>query len=172
MIEFAIGLEFYCDARRWRCTDVGTRVVIAIALDHEADPTWYSGPPYAVAERVFDEDDQEGCSLIPEEIDCFAPVSLDQASGTPMEYIAYLHKKRKSDFGVSFPDFPGCVTAGKTLEEARCMAAKALALHIQGMAEDGETIPKPSTIDDVADDPALTGAVAFLVSVGLEKAVL
>ena len=31
-----------------------------------------------------------------------------------MEYIAYLHKDRKSDFGVSFPDFPGCITAGKT----------------------------------------------------------
>ena len=88
-----------------------------------------------------------------------------------MEYIAYLHKDRKSDYGVSFPDFPGCVTAGKTLEEARRMAAEALALHIQGMAEDGETIPEPSTIDDVTDDPAMKGAVAFLVSVGLEKTV-
>ena len=35
-----------------------------------------------------------------------------------MEYVAYLHKDRDSDFGVSFPDFPGCVTAGRTLEEA------------------------------------------------------
>jgi predicted RNase H-like HicB family nuclease len=88
-----------------------------------------------------------------------------------MEYIAYLHKDRKSDFGVSFPDFPGCVTAGKTLEEARRMAAEALAFHIAGMAEDGDAIPEPSTIDDVADDPALKGAVAFLVSVDLEKTV-
>jgi predicted RNase H-like HicB family nuclease len=88
-----------------------------------------------------------------------------------VEYIAYLHKDRKSDFGVSFPDFPGCVTAGKTLEGARRMAAEALALHIQGMAEEGETIPEPSTIDDVANDPAMKGAVAFLVSVGLEKTV-
>jgi predicted RNase H-like HicB family nuclease len=63
-------------------------------------------------------------------------------------YIAYLHKDRKSDFGVSFPDLPGCVTAGKTLDAARCMAAEALALHIGGMAEDGEPIPEPSTIDD------------------------
>ena len=31
------------------------------------------------------------------------------------------------------------------------MAAEALALHIQGMAEDGEAIPEPSTIDDVAE---------------------
>ena len=81
-----------------------------------------------------------------------------------MEYIAYLHKDSKSDFGVSFPDFPGCVTAGKTLDEARRMAAEALTLHIGGMAEDGEAIPEPSTIDDVANDPAMKGAVAFLVS--------
>src|SRR5213082_2505660 len=43
-----------------------------------------------------------------------------------MDYIAYLHKDRKSDFGVSFPDFPGCITAGRTLEEARRRAAEAL----------------------------------------------
>jgi predicted RNase H-like HicB family nuclease len=88
-----------------------------------------------------------------------------------MEYIAYLHKDRESDFGVSFPDFPGCVTAGKTLEEARRMAAEALALHIQGMAEDGETIPEPSALDDVVGDPAMKGSVAFLVSIGLDKTV-
>jgi predicted RNase H-like HicB family nuclease len=88
-----------------------------------------------------------------------------------MEYIAYLHKDSKSDFGVSFPDFPGCVTAGKTLEEARRLAGEALALHIAGRAEDGDAIPEPSTIDDVANDPAMKGAVAFLVSVDLEKTV-
>ena len=47
-----------------------------------------------------------------------------------MEYIAYLHKDKNSDFGVSFPDFPGCVTAGKTLEEARKLAVEALTLHM------------------------------------------
>jgi predicted RNase H-like HicB family nuclease len=80
-----------------------------------------------------------------------------------MEYIAYLHKEPKSDFGVSFPDFPGCVTAGRTLEEARRKASEALSLHIAGMIEDGEKIPKPSKVDDIADDPALKDAVAFLV---------
>lgn len=88
-----------------------------------------------------------------------------------MDYIAYLHKDTKSDFGVSFPDFPGCVTAGRTLEEARRMAVEALALHIEGMAEDGEAIPEPSTIDDVTEDPAMKGAVAFLVSIDLGKSV-
>lgn len=88
-----------------------------------------------------------------------------------MEYIAYLHKDRKSDFGVSFPDFPGCVTAGKTLDEARKMAVEALSLHIAGMMEEGEAIPAPTGLDNLANDPAMKGAVAFLVDVEVaEKA--
>ena len=80
-----------------------------------------------------------------------------------MEYIAYLHKDTKSDYGVSFPDFPGCITAGSTLEEAKEMAAEALSFHIAGMREDGEEIPEPSTLDQLRHDPAMRGAVAFLV---------
>jgi len=82
-----------------------------------------------------------------------------------MDYIAYLHKDKGSDFGVSFPDFPGCITAGKTLDEAHRMAAEALALHIAGMVEDREEVPAPSMLDALADDPAMKGAVAFLVHV-------
>ena len=82
-----------------------------------------------------------------------------------MEYIAYLHKDKNSDYGVSFPDFPGCITAGSTLEEARRMAGEALAFHVAGMREDGEAIPKPSSLDDLRCDPALKGAVAFLTEV-------
>jgi predicted RNase H-like HicB family nuclease len=81
-----------------------------------------------------------------------------------MEYIAYLHKDKNSDFGVSFPDFPGCVTAGKTLEEARELAVEALTLHMAGMIEDGEALPEASTLDELARDPAMKHAVAFLVS--------
>jgi predicted RNase H-like HicB family nuclease len=87
-----------------------------------------------------------------------------------MEYIAYLHKDSKSDFGVSFPDFPGCVTAGKSLDEARRRAPEALAFHIAGMLEDGEKIPKPSKLDDLAEDPDRQNAVAFLVTADLGKA--
>jgi predicted RNase H-like HicB family nuclease len=82
-----------------------------------------------------------------------------------MEYIAYLHKERDSDYGVSFPDFPGCITAGKTLDEASRMAAEALALHIRGMIEDGEPVPEPSKVDDIAQDVARHRAIAFLVRV-------
>jgi predicted RNase H-like HicB family nuclease len=50
-------------------------------------------------------------------------------------YIAIVHKEDKSDFGVSFSDFPGCITAGKNIDEAKDMAQEALTLHIQGMSK-------------------------------------
>jgi predicted RNase H-like HicB family nuclease len=78
-----------------------------------------------------------------------------------MDYIAYLHKDRDSDFGVSFPDFPGCVTAGRTLEEARRMAVEALTLHIQGMVEDDEVVPAPSNLDALANDPDMRAPSLF-----------
>ena len=92
------------------------------------------------------------------------PASNSGSRGT-VEYIAYLHKDKNSDYGVSFPDFPGCITAGSTLEEARRMAVEALAFHVDGMREDGETIPQPSTLDELRNDPSMKGAVAFLTEV-------
>ena len=89
--EFRIGLEFWCGGKRWRCTDIGSRVVVAICLEaHEVievenpaeqwgkvqerpyitdDPSWLAGPPYAVVEHVFDESSIQGCSLVPEDAD-------------------------------------------------------------------------------------------------------
>jgi hypothetical protein len=63
--DFRVGLEFVSGSGRWRCTDVGTRTITAIKLDHDHDSSWYSGPPYAVAEHVFDEHDIEALSPAP-----------------------------------------------------------------------------------------------------------
>jgi hypothetical protein len=65
--DFSIGGEFLTPAGRWRCTDVGTRVITAIKLDMDHDPSWYSGPPYIVAESIFDEYDMEGCEPAPKQ---------------------------------------------------------------------------------------------------------
>jgi len=78
-------------------------------------------------------------------------------------YIAIVHKEAKSDFGVSFPDFPGCITAGRNIDEAKDMAQDALALHIQGMLEDGEQLPAPSRLEDIMADPDFTDATAYLI---------
>ena len=78
-------------------------------------------------------------------------------------YIGLIHKDSRSDYGVSFPDFPGLATAGRTLEEARAFAAEALALHIEGLVEDGEALPEPSTLDAIMADGSNRAGVAILV---------
>lgn len=62
--DFVIGGEFYTATGKWRCTDVGTRVIVAIKLDQE-DPRNYNGPPYSIVEDVFDEYSFGGCSKEP-----------------------------------------------------------------------------------------------------------
>jgi predicted RNase H-like HicB family nuclease len=83
-------------------------------------------------------------------------------------YIALIHKEAASDFGVSFPDFPGCVTAGATLEEARKLASEALEFHVRGMVEDGETVPDPSTLDQVREAAEAKDAAIVLVDLAVK----
>jgi predicted RNase H-like HicB family nuclease len=78
-------------------------------------------------------------------------------------YIALIHKDADSDYGVSFPDLPGCVTAGVDLDDARRMAEEALGLHLEGMEEDGDPIPEPSSLEAVMADMENRGGVAILV---------
>ena len=78
-------------------------------------------------------------------------------------YIAVIHKDPASDFGVSFPDFPGCVTAGRSIDDAKDMAQDAISLHIKGMLEDGESIPVPSKLEDIMDDPDYADAAAVII---------
>jgi predicted RNase H-like HicB family nuclease len=85
-------------------------------------------------------------------------------------YVALLRKDEGSDYGVEFPDFPGCVTAGRSLDEARTMAAEALELHIEGIQEDGGAIPEPSSLDAIMTDPENASAVVFLVDVASRPA--
>jgi predicted RNase H-like HicB family nuclease len=85
-------------------------------------------------------------------------------------YIGLIHKDAESDYGVSFPDFPGVVTAGATLDEARHMAEEALALHVEGMVEDGDAIPEPSSLESVMADPDNRDGVAILVTLKSQTA--
>jgi predicted RNase H-like HicB family nuclease len=76
-----------------------------------------------------------------------------------------MRKEPDSDFSVDFPDFPGCVTAGATLEEARTLAAEVLDFHIDGMLEEGLALPAPSSLEEVMADPDNAEALPFLVDV-------
>ena len=79
------------------------------------------------------------------------------------EYIALIHKEASTGFGASFPDFPGAVTVAETLEELRVEAEAVLTFHIEGMIEDGDSIPEPSDLDAVVGLDDYKDAVAVLV---------
>jgi len=79
--DFQIGAEFTMSGKRWRCTDIGTRVIVAISLEPRDmvrsyidgsgqrvreeyvsnDPRDLNGPPYNVVEYVIDEYDFAAC---------------------------------------------------------------------------------------------------------------
>lgn len=78
-------------------------------------------------------------------------------------YCAIIHKDSESDFGVSFPDFPGCVTAGKTIDEAKDMAQEALSGHVKIMQEFEEKIPEPSSLETIVSSSENADAIAFFI---------
>lgn len=80
------------------------------------------------------------------------------------QYIAIIHKDPESDYGVSFPDFPGCVTAGSDLDEAWWMARQALAAHSAWLVEEGEVLPEPSSLQSVMSDVENRDGVAAFIA--------
>jgi predicted RNase H-like HicB family nuclease len=68
-------------------------------------------------------------------------------------YIALVRKNKDSCYGVDFPDFPGCITAGDTMDDAVRKASEVLEFHARGMREDDDIIPAPSTMETVMADP-------------------
>jgi predicted RNase H-like HicB family nuclease/predicted transcriptional regulator len=82
-------------------------------------------------------------------------------------YPALIRKEPDSDYGVEFPDFPGCVSAGATAVEALANATQALQLHVEGMRDDGEAIPEPSDLAAVlATDGAVDAGATLVPLVG------
>jgi predicted RNase H-like HicB family nuclease len=83
-------------------------------------------------------------------------------------YIALVHKDEGTSYGVSFPDVPGCISAGDTFEEAVANAGEALAGHFAAMRADGETIPAPRSFEELKRDPEFAedaeGAIVTMVT--------
>jgi len=49
----------------------------------------------------------------------------------------------ESSYGAFVPDLPGCIAVGETKEEVLELIKEAMGFHIEGLREDGSTIPKP-----------------------------
>ncbi|WP_374600491.1 type II toxin-antitoxin system HicB family antitoxin [Brevundimonas sp.] len=85
-----------------------------------------------------------------------------------LNYVAVLERGLNGSFGVFFPDLPGCVSAGLSADEAMTEAREALALHVEGMIEDGAVLPKPSSVHAFGADDFEGSDVAALFFVPVE----
>ncbi|MCC6586285.1 MAG: type II toxin-antitoxin system HicB family antitoxin [Bryobacterales bacterium] len=62
-----------------------------------------------------------------------------------MKKYAVVIERGPNNLSAWVPDLPGCVTTGRTIEEIEQNIREAVELHLEGMMEDGEPIPEPST---------------------------
>lgn len=62
-----------------------------------------------------------------------------------MKY-AVVIEKSGTGFGAYVPDLPGCVAVGKTLSEVEVLIREAIEFHLDGLREDGLSVPDPSTV--------------------------
>ena len=86
-----------------------------------------------------------------------------------MLYPVVVHKDPTSDYGVSVPDLPGCVSAGRTLDEALESIRQAIACHIEGMLLDGESVPQAREIELHKSNPEWVEGIWALIQIDLSK---
>ncbi|WP_028325174.1 type II toxin-antitoxin system HicB family antitoxin [Desulfatirhabdium butyrativorans] len=67
-----------------------------------------------------------------------------------MRYLVVVEKGPTS-FGAYVPDLPGCVAVGDTKDEVMTLIREAIEFHLEGMVEDGEPIPPPSSTSELVE---------------------
>lgn len=63
-------------------------------------------------------------------------------------------EKAASNYAGYVPDLPGCVATGPTVAETEQLLLEAIELHLEGMREDGLTIPEPTSVVEYLNVPA------------------
>jgi predicted RNase H-like HicB family nuclease len=67
-----------------------------------------------------------------------------------MRYLVVVEEGPES-YGAYVPDLPGCVAAGDTREEVLKLIHEAIELHLEGLREEGEPIPHPSSSGEIVE---------------------
>lgn len=81
------------------------------------------------------------------------------------QYVAIVEDEEGKAVGVWFPDLPGCISAGDTLDEAILNTAAALELWAEAMIESGQKIPPPRSLADLkADSDVALDLTNFMVA--------
>ena len=83
----------------------------------------------------------------------------------PATYYPAVIDRSSSGFGVTFPDFPGCIAAGATVNEAAVQGELALAAHVGLMVKDGDALPQPSGLDAIEHVDGAEDVARILVRV-------
>lgn len=60
------------------------------------------------------------------------------------EYVILIEGGPPSNYSAWSPDLPGCVATGASIEECESEMKEAIALHLEGLAESGESLPAAS----------------------------
>lgn len=63
-----------------------------------------------------------------------------------MKKYAVVIERGPHNFSAYVPDLPGCITTGKTIDEVKGNMREAIALHLEGLREDGLPIPEPTAV--------------------------
>ncbi|MFT4275785.1 MAG: type II toxin-antitoxin system HicB family antitoxin [Rhodopseudomonas sp.] len=74
-----------------------------------------------------------------------------------VHYVALIHQDADGSYSVSFPDIPGVVTAGETIEEAEEEAAELLTYAMED-SDGAIALNPPRSIDELNNDPAFVAA--------------
>jgi len=64
-----------------------------------------------------------------------------------MKYMVVIEKGVAS-YGAHVPDLPGCIAVGQSREEVPGLIREAIELHIEGLKEAGEPVPRPSSVSE------------------------
>lgn len=81
-----------------------------------------------------------------------------------MAYAIALVHEENGVFGISFPDFPGCISTADTLDEVIYRGSLALTMHVEGMVEDGDPLPVLRSASDIRHTEDTEGAIIAAVS--------
>lgn len=67
-----------------------------------------------------------------------------------MRYAVVLERAAKN-YSAYVPDLPGCIATGRTVDETLRRIRGAIELHLEGMREDNDVIPDPSSLVDYVE---------------------
>ena len=68
-----------------------------------------------------------------------------------MKKYLVIYEKAKENYSAYSPDIPGCIATGKTRKETEKNIKEAISLHIDGLKEDGQSLPEPSSFTEYVE---------------------